>query len=96
MLKTLNMTLIRSPVGLSKEIIAVFQMKKNLKETEYDKTPEFSIFHSFYTFFVIFLTDFVNWKILNGQQRTGCLSSKFFRRVYCIVQNENVSNSHQN
>ena len=42
-LKTLNMVLIRLPVGFSEEIIAVFQMKKSQIDTENDKNPK--IFH---------------------------------------------------
>ena len=43
------------PVDFSEEFIAVFYMKTFQIDTEYDKkNPKFSIFQSFYAFFVIF------------------------------------------
>ena len=39
MLKTLNMALIRCPVGIFEEIIAVFQIKKSQIDAENDKKP---------------------------------------------------------
>ena len=60
MLKTHNTALIRCPAGFSEEIIAVFQMKKNLKLTaKMTKIPEIC-FQWFYSFFPKFSTDFVN------------------------------------
>ena len=68
MLKTLNMVLVRCPVGSSEGLIAVFQMK-NLKLTpKKAKVQKVSIFQCFYAFFVKFWTDFVNWIVLRGQQ----------------------------
>ena len=96
MLKTLNMALIRCPVGIPEEILAVFQMKKISNwHRKWQKNPKISIFQSFYAFFVKLLTDFVNWKVLKGEQWKGWLSSSLFWRVYCIFQNENVSNWHR-
>ena len=89
MLKMCNMGLIRYPSSISKEILAVFQKKKNLKLTP--KMKKIPIFQSFHAFFVKCLTDFVNLKNLKGQQGKGWLSSSLFRRVKCIFQNENVS-----
>ena len=40
MLKTLNMALIRCPVGISEEMIAVFQKKKSQIDIENDKNPQ--------------------------------------------------------
>ena len=45
MLKTLNLALTRCPAGISEKIIAIFQMKKNLKLTlKKTKPPKISIF----------------------------------------------------
>ena len=42
MLKTFNMALIRCPAGFSEEIIAVFQLKENLKlPPKKTKNPKF-------------------------------------------------------
>ena len=51
MLKMHNMTLIRCPVGISVEIIAVFQMKKARIDTENDKTSENFPFFEIFTHF---------------------------------------------
>ena len=40
MLKTLNMALVRCPVGFSEEINAILQMKKSQIDTENDKNPQ--------------------------------------------------------
>ena len=49
MLKTLSMVLVRFPVGIFEEIIAVFQIKKSQIDTENDKIPKF-FFQGFYEF----------------------------------------------
>ena len=59
-------------------------MKKNIKLTP-EMTENF-YFQSFYAFFVKLLTDFVNWKVLKGQQGNSWLSSSLFRRVNCIFK----------
>ena len=64
-------------------------------DTVNDKTPKNSIFQRFYAFFVKLSTDFVDSKVLKGQQGKGWLYSILFRRVYCIFQNEKVSNLDQ-
>ena len=92
MLKTLNMALIGCPVGFSKEIIAVFPMKKFQIDTENDKNPKFSNFQRFYAFFPTFLKEFVDWNNEKGQREKNLLTSRFFRRVYCSFLHENVSN----
>ena len=64
------------PIVFYEVIIAVFQMKSSQIELETDKkTKNFPFFKIFYPFFVKFLTDFVDWNFLKGQQRTGYLSS---------------------
>ena len=50
-LETLNMALIRCPVGLSEEIIAVFHMKKYQIDTENDKIPKIFQFVKIFTIF---------------------------------------------
>ena len=60
MLKTLNMALMRCPVGHSEDIIAVFQKKKLKLTPKMTKTLKISLFQSFYAFFVNDLTDFVD------------------------------------
>ena len=56
-----------------------------------NKNQRFPIFQDFMHFFK-FLTDFVDWNIKKGQQGKNVLSSKLFRRVSCILNNEIVSN----
>ena len=55
MLKTINMVQVCCPVGVSEEIMAVFYLKKSLNLTpKMTKVPKFSVFQSFYAFFVKF------------------------------------------
>ena len=51
MLKTLNMALIRCPVGFSEEITAVFFVKKSQIDTETDKIPKTLMFSKFLRIF---------------------------------------------
>ena len=83
------MALLRCPVGLSGEIIAVFQTKKSQIDTEKDKTHK--SFQSF-CFFIKVSTGFADWNILRGQQGESGLSSRLSRRVYCSFLREIVSN----
>ena len=82
MLKTLNMTQIRCPVGSSGELMAVFQKWPKLTR-RMTKNRKTSIFQSFYSNFVKFLTDFVDWNIGKGKKGNNLLSKRLFRRVIC-------------
>ena len=87
MMETLNMALIRFPVGFFEEIIAVFKIKKiSNSHRKRQKLPNFSIFQSFYKFFVKFLTQSVNWKILKGQQGKSWLSSKLVEKIIAFFK----------
>ena len=69
MLETLNMALIRCPVGFSEDIIAVFFMKKNHELTpKLTKIPKLSIFQNVYEFFFKFSTDVVDWNVFKGHE----------------------------
>ena len=59
------------------------------------RTPNFSIFKSFYAFLVNFSKDFVNWKTLKCQQGRHWLTSKHKGGDDCNVLIENVSNWHR-
>ena len=69
MLKKFNMALIRCPVGLSEEIVAVFWMKKSQIDTEIDKLENIQ-FLTVLCIFPKFLTKFVDCNIEKCQQGT--------------------------
>ena len=60
MLKTLNVALVRCPVVVYEEIIAVFQIKKSQIDTENDKKPQNFHFSKFvHSFCQIFHTSWI-------------------------------------
>ena len=63
------------PVGIFEEFIAVFEVKMSQLTPKATTNSKFSNFQRFYAFFVEVSTEFVNWKILKGQQGKGWLSS---------------------
>ena len=54
MLKTINLVQVCCPVGVSEEIMAVLFEKSLNLTPKMTKVPKFSIFQSFYAFFVKF------------------------------------------
>ena len=55
------MQLIRSPVGLFEEIMAVFQKKKSQNDkSQKQKSQFFSIFKGFFAFFVEISSNYMN------------------------------------
>ena len=67
MLKTLNMVLVRCPVGFSEEMMAVFQKKKFQIDTGNDKKLKIFQFSKFLCIFVRVSRDFLDWNVLQGQ-----------------------------
>ena len=57
------------------------------------KTPKFSIFQSFYAFFVKFLMNMVLWKVLKSQQGKSWLFSSLFEMKLSQTDTENDKNS---
>ena len=94
MLKTLNMALVCRPVGLSEEIIAVFEMKKSQIDTENDKNPISFLFSKVLCNFSKFSTDFVNFNVEKGQQRKKGLSSLLRKEIKSVFQRKTVRNRH--
>ena len=78
MLKTLNMTLVCSPVGFCEEIIALYDETILQFAPKMTKIPNVSISQRFYAIFARFWTDLVNWNVLKGQQGMNMLSSRLF------------------
>ena len=74
-MKRFNKEKLRCPVEISEEFITVFLVKLYQNNTENDKNPKFSNFRSFYAFFLQVSTDFLDWKVLKGQQGKSWLSS---------------------
>ena len=70
-------------------------MKKKSNWHRKWQNPQNSILQSFSAVSVNFFKDFVNWKILKGQQGKYWLSSKLLWGDNCNVLNENVSNWHR-
>ena len=98
MLKTLNMALFRCPVGFSKEIISVFQIKESKLTPKMTKIPRLSIFQSFYAFSVNLLR-LHGLECFEGstRRRFGCPVVVFeefcaFFKMENISENDNTEN----
>ena len=96
--KRLNMALLRCSVGFSEdseEIIAVFQMKKNLKLTPKTTKIQFSNFQTIYAFFFQIFDRLCRLGHCKWSTRKKCVVQLVFPNsllVYCSFRSENVSN----
>ena len=70
-------------------------MKMSQIHTEIDKNLKNFHFSKILRSFRQILTDFVDSNVLKSQQGKIWLSSSFFRKVFCVFLNENVSNCHR-
>ena len=88
----LNMALIPCPVRFSKEIIAVFKMKKSQIDTENDKNPKISIFQRFDALFSRYFERLCGLSVGNGQQGRNVLASVLRKKTNAVLQTKIVRN----